>query len=110
MYSGRLRDLPGLDRLFQAILALQEPEECYRFFDDLCTVGELKAMAQRFAVAQLLIQGAKYEEVEKATGASSATISRVKRFVEYGSGGYGLVHERIRETGPDDQSKGAGPE
>jgi len=99
MYSGRLRDLPGLDKLFEAVLALRDADECYRFFDDLCTVGELKAMAQRFAVAEMLIEGGKYEEVENATGASSATISRVKRFVEYGSGGYTLVHERIRKGG-----------
>lgn len=100
MYSGRLRDLAGLDRLFDAVLALRDVEECYRFFDDLCTVGELKALAQRFAVAEMLIEGKKYDQVERATGASSATISRVKRFVEYGSGGYRLVYERLPESRP----------
>lgn len=93
-YTGRLRDLPGLEQLFKAVLALRDVEECYRFFDDLCTVAELKAMSQRFAVAGLILQGEKYEDIERATGASSATISRVKRFVEYGAGGYQLGHQR----------------
>ncbi|MDP2870992.1 MAG: YerC/YecD family TrpR-related protein [Bacillota bacterium] len=93
-YTGRLRGLPGLEQLLEAVLALRDVEECYRFFDDLCTVAELKAMSQRFAVAGLILQGAKYDDIERATGASSATISRVKRFVEYGSGGYQLAHAR----------------
>lgn len=94
MYTGRLRGLTGLDELFRAVLSLRDVEECYRFFDDLCTVSELKAMAQRYAVAGMILQGAKYDEIEQATGASSATISRVKRFVEYGSGGYELAYAR----------------
>lgn len=95
LYSGRLQSIQGLDGLFAAILTLRDVDECYRFFDDLCTVAELKAMGQRFQVAGLLVQGAKYEEIERTTGASSATISRVKRFVEYGSGGYLLAHGRV---------------
>jgi TrpR-related protein YerC/YecD len=94
VYSGRLTSIGGLNDLFEAILTLQDTDECYRFFDDLCTAAELKAMAQRFQVAGLLVHGAKYEEIERSTGASSATISRVKRFVEYGAGGYLLAHQR----------------
>jgi len=94
VYSGRLMSIEGLSDLFEAILTLRDTDECYRFFDDLCTAAELKAMAQRFQVAGLLVHGAKYEEIERLTGASSATISRVKRFVEYGAGGYLLAHER----------------
>jgi TrpR-related protein YerC/YecD len=97
MYSGRLRDVPGLVELFSAILELRDADECFRFFDDLCTVGELKAMAQRYQVACLVLEGAKYDDIEQRTGASSATISRVKRFVEYGAGGYGLVYGRLRD-------------
>ena len=98
LYSGRLRSIQGLDGLFEAILTLRDVDECYRFFDDLCTVAELKAMGQRVQVAGLLVQGAKYEESERMTGASSATISRVKRFVEYGSGGYLLAYPRAHGT------------
>lgn len=103
MYSGRLKTIPGLQELFEAVLTLRDTDECYRFFDDLCTVAELKAMAQRFQVAGLLVKGSKYEEIERSTGASSATISRVKRFVEYGAGGYLLAHQRVHspETSED---------
>ncbi len=97
MYGGRLKELPGLAELFTGVLTLHDVDDCYRFFDDLCTVSELKAMSQRFQVAKMLAQGLRYEDIEKSTGASSATISRVKRFVEYGSGGYGLVNERLAE-------------
>lgn len=99
MYTGRLRGLDGLEELFQAILSLRDVEECYRLFDDLCTVSELKAMSQRYAVAGMILKGAKYEDIERVTGASSATISRVKRFVEYGSGGYELAHQRVAGDG-----------
>jgi TrpR-related protein YerC/YecD len=98
MYTGRLGELAGLAELFAAVLTLEDVDECYRFFDDLCTVSELKAMSQRFQVAEMLLRGMRYEDIEKRTGASSATISRVKRFVEYGSGGYGLVSQRLLEN------------
>ncbi len=92
--NPKLRD-PHTDRLFEAILALRTVEECYRFFEDLCTVHELRALAQRFHVARLLHEGATYEEVVRRTGASSATVSRVKRFLEYGADGYRLVLRRL---------------
>jgi len=87
---------PLTDALFRAVLQLRTPEECYRFFEDLCTIGEVKALAQRFAVARMLDQGKTYQEIEARTGASSATISRVRRFLTYGADGYALVLERLR--------------
>ena len=85
---------PAADKLFDAILSLKNHEECYSFFEDLCTIGELQAMIQRFQVAGLLHQGLVYSEVGRQSGASSATISRVNRCLNYGSGGYRQVLER----------------
>ena len=84
--------------LYQAILRLETPEECYRFFVDLCTVSELKAMEQRFQVARMLSRGMIYHDILEQTGASSATISRVNRALQYGSGGYAAVFDRIKES------------
>ncbi len=92
--NPKLRN-PLTDALFQAVLRLRTVEECYRFFEDLCTVGELKALAQRFAVARMLDDGRTYQEIEARTGASSATISRVRRFLAYGADGYALVLGRL---------------
>ena len=83
-----------LDELFEAILSLNSLEECYSFFDDLCTVAELRAMEQRFQVARMLEAGVVYSEIAAKTGASTATISRVNRSLHYGSDGYKLVLER----------------
>lgn len=84
-----------MDRLFAAILRLETEEECYRFFEDLCTVGELRALSQRLEVAEMLYRGATYEEVHARTGMSSATISRINRFLHDGADGYRLVLERL---------------
>lgn len=81
--------------LFEAILALKDREECRAFFQDLCTVAELKAMAQRLEVAQLLDQGLIYNDILQRTGASSATISRVNRALQYGADGYKTVLPRL---------------
>ena len=81
--------------LFEAILALKDQEECRAFFQDLCTVSELKAMAQRLEVAQLLDQGLIYNDILQRTGASSATISRVNRALQYGADGYKTVLPRL---------------
>ena len=81
--------------LFEAILALRDQEECRAFFQDLCTVAELKAMAQRLEVAQLLDQGLIYNDILQRTGASSATISRVNRALQYGADGYKTVLPRL---------------
>lgn len=91
-----------VDFLFQAILELRDLEECYKFFDDLCTVQELKALAQRIHVAKLLSEGQVYSDIVAKTGASTATISRVNRSLHYGCDGYQAVFERLKakaETG-----------
>ncbi len=102
-YRSRFAD-PLLDRLFDAVLTLRDRGECYRFFEDLCTVEELRAMALRLRVAELLAAGRTYAEIAAETGMSSATISRVKRFLAYGADGYRLVLERLASAppGPDD--------
>ena len=84
------------DRLFAAVLSLKTAEECYRFFEDICTVAELKSLAQRLEVAEKLNEGANYSAIAEATGASTATISRVKRCLNYGADGYRLVLERLK--------------
>ena len=84
-------------QLYKAILMLQDEEECYNFFQDLCTVSELRSMEQRFEVASLLESGMIYNEILERTGASSATISRVNRSLQYGSGGYSIVFDRMKE-------------
>ncbi len=93
--NQKLKD-PNSDHLFEAILRLQSVEECYDFFEDLCTVSEFKAMSQRFEVAFLLSQGESYQEIVDKTGASTATISRVKRSLNYGSDGYARVFDRMK--------------
>lgn len=79
------------DKLFDAILSLENAEECRRFFDDLCTINEINAMAQRFEVAVLLKEGETFNTIVDKTGASTATISRVNRCLKYGAGGYRSV-------------------
>ena len=81
--------------LFDAVLTLETKEECRAFFQDLCTVAELRAMAQRLEVAQLLDQGLIYNDILQRTGASSATISRVNRALQYGADGYKTVLPRL---------------
>lgn len=76
------------DALFQAILNLQSPEECYRFFGDLCTIKELSDMAQRLETAKMLVEGKTYEQIVKSVEISTATISRINRCIQYGEGGY----------------------
>ena len=92
--NPKLQD-KNIDFLFQAILSLKTTEDCYRFFDDLCTVPELKAMSQRLAVAHMLSQKQVYSDIVAETGASTATISRVNRSLNYGSDGYDLVFSRL---------------
>ena len=86
---------PAADDLCDAILSLQNRDECYRFFEDVCTVNELTSLSQRFAVARMLTQKKTYLEIAQETGASTATISRVNRALTYGSDGYSMVLERI---------------
>ena len=89
---------PEADRLFSAILALESIEECYCFFEDICTIKELQDISQRLQVAQLLNQGKNYQEISAATGASTATISRVNKCLLYGSGGYRLALGRAEKN------------
>ncbi|WP_028257203.1 YerC/YecD family TrpR-related protein [Veillonella montpellierensis] len=85
------------DQLFKAILSLTTLEECYAFFEDICTVNELKSLSQRLHVAHMLQAGESYDKIVEQTGASTATISRVKRSLLYGADGYQLVLDRIEE-------------
>ncbi len=85
------------ERLFKAILHLQSVDECYDFFEDLCTISEIKAMAQRLEVAKMLKENHVYSDIVQLTGASTATISRVSRCLNYGSEGYKKVLERMEE-------------
>ncbi|MCI6023535.1 MAG: YerC/YecD family TrpR-related protein [Candidatus Faecivivens sp.] len=98
--NEKLREL-NVEFLFSAVLQLQTMEECYDFFEDLCTVPELKAMAQRIHVAKMLSEKKVYSDIVAETGASTATISRVKRSLDYGSDGYKVVFERM-----DSEKKG----
>ncbi len=94
MQLDKLRDRV-VDQLFEAILKLETVEECYHLFDDLCTVGEVQSLAQRLEVARMLREGKTYSHIETETGASTATISRVKRCLNYGADGYTLVLDRL---------------
>lgn len=85
------------DLLYDAILTLRDKEECMRFFRDLCTVSELRAMEQRFEVARLLSEGMIYNDILARTGASSATISRVNRSLQYGEGSYDELIPRVQD-------------
>jgi len=86
-----------MDELLRAILSLETVEEAYEFFEDLCTVNEMVAMKQRFEVAKMLREERTYQDIADETGASSATISRVNRALNYGNDGYDLVLKRISE-------------
>ena len=86
-----------IDALFDAILSLETREECYDFFEDLCTVNELLSLSQRFEVAAMLKDGKTYLEIAEKTGASTATISRVNRSLNYGNDGYELVFDRMEK-------------
>ena len=85
----------AVDQLFEAILCLKDKEECYTFFEDVCTINELLSMAQRYEVAKMLREGETYLNIAKATGASTATISRVNRSLNYGADGYDMVFSRL---------------
>lgn len=87
-----------VDHLFDAILTLKTKEDCYAFFEDVCTINELLSMAQRYEVAKMLKEGRTYLDIAGATGASTATISRVNRSLNYGEDGYAMVFERLGLT------------
>lgn len=86
-----------IDGLFEAILFLENKEECYRFFEDICTINELQALAQRLQVAKMLREKRTYLDIAEVTGASTATISRVNRCLNYGADGYNLILDRLMD-------------
>ena len=86
-----------MDLLFEAILEINDVNECYMFFEDICTVSELKAISQRLEVAKMLKKGYRYSEIIKKTGASTTTISRVNRSLNYGADGYNIILDRIEK-------------
>ena len=94
--SKKLRT-EAVDHLFDAILSLQNKEECYTFFEDVCTVNELLSLSQRFEVAKMLRDQKKYLDIAEKTGASTATISRVNRSLNYGNDGYDMVFSRLQD-------------
>lgn len=96
MVNPKLKDEMN-DQLCEAVLSLGNMEECYQFFEDICTIGELKAMSQRLEVARMLQAGHTYDEIVERTGASTATISRVKRCLNYGADGYKVVLSRLKD-------------
>ncbi len=94
-YKSRF-ETKEINRLFEAVLTLENIEDCYRFFEDLCTINEINSMAQRLEVATMLSNKNTYNEIEKATGASTATISRINKCLYYGSDGYQKVIEILK--------------
>ena len=94
MTNPKLRDELS-EQLCEAVLSLETVEECYQFFEDICTVSELKALSQRLEVARMLDAKHTYDDIVARTGASTATISRVKRCLNYGADGYKLILERL---------------
>ena len=96
----------AVDHLFQAILTLETPEECYAFFEDVCTVNELLSLSQRYEVAKMLREQRTYLDIAEQTGASPATISRVNRSLNYGNDGYDMVFARlVKEEGQNRSEK-----
>ncbi|MBE6630758.1 MAG: TrpR-like protein, YerC/YecD [Ruminococcaceae bacterium] len=93
---SHIENIPGAERLMQALLALETREECHAFLEDICTIKEMQDIAQRLEVAFMLDEGKNYQEISKATGASTATISRVKKCLVYGSNGYRMVLDRAK--------------
>lgn len=101
MYESRMKS-EETDHLFEAILSLKTEEECYRFFDDLCTYGEIQAMTQRFQVADELYRGNTFSNISARISASSTTITRVNKCLNYGAGGYRTVLDRKYHKEPEE--------
>ena len=95
----------AVDHLFDAILCLKDKEECYTFFEDVCTVNELLSLSQRFEVAKMLREQKTYLDIAEKTGASTATISRVNRSLNYGNDGYEMVFSRLSQKHPEQEQK-----
>ena len=97
MYMSKKIHTEAVDSLFDAVLSLKNREECYLFFEDVCTINEILSLSQRFEVAKMLREKKTYLEISEKTGASTATISRVNRSLNYGNDGYEMVFSRMRE-------------
>ena len=95
---NKLPKKPRNENMYKAVLSLETVEECMKFFNDLCTVSEIMAMEQRYQVASCLDDGMIYNDILAETGASSATISRVNRSLQYGSGGYEIAFSRVKDN------------
>ncbi len=95
---GKDIQTPAVDLFFDGVLCLENKEECYQFFEDICTIKELTAIAQRFEVAKMLREERTYIDIAKNTGASTATISRVNRCLNYGNESYDMLFERMKQT------------
>lgn len=95
-YESKLKT-EFIDELFEGILMLNDKEECYRFFEDICTIKELQSLSQRLKVAKLLREKKTYNEIEEITGTSTATISRINRCLSYGADGYNMILDRLKE-------------
>lgn len=95
-YQSKFKN-KDVDDLFEAILSLENEEECYRFFEDICTIKELQSIAQRLEVAKLLRKKKTYSDIEEITKASTATISRINKCLMYGSDGYNLILDRLEK-------------
>lgn len=95
-YESKIKD-EFTEELFKAVLKLETMEDCYRFFEDICTIKEIQSISQRLEVAKLLKTGKTYNEIEGKTGASAATISRINRCLHYGADGYKLILQRLEE-------------
>ena len=106
MIERKSRRNPMTDALFDAILSLEDRDECYQFFEDLCTVKEVADMAQRLEAAKLLLAGKTYEQIVKSAEISTATISRINRCIQYGSGGYQAIIERLQEKEKEKEQAG----
>lgn len=94
VYNSKIKN-EQIDNFFEAILKLENIEECYRFFEDVCTIKEIQSIAQRLYVAKLLRQDKTYNEIEEETGASTATISRISRALNYGADGYNIILDKL---------------
>ena len=99
----RLKD-GNIEKLFEAILTLETLEECYDFFEDICTVDEIQGISRRLCAAKMLMDNSVYSEITSKTGLSTATISRVNRSMKYGNGGYAMVFDRM-ENNKNKESK-----
>ena len=104
IYDSKIKS-KEVDGLFEAILLLENLEECYRFFEDICTVKELQAIAQRLQVVKLLVKNKTYHQIEGETGASTATISRINRSLNYGADGSKLVLTRLNIIDEDEEKE-----